>query len=92
MRSEVASQVGDLIWQPETSGSDQAAVLVRLESLAVVLAFAEERASRRSGQEVAGSAELLAAIADLRASLPPGAGSPATSNETKTETRRPAQQ
>ena len=87
MRTEVASQVGDLIWQPETSGGDQAAVLVRLESLAAVLAFAEERASRRGGREAAGSAELQAAIADLRASLSCGAGPPATSNETKTETR-----
>jgi len=55
MRTEVASQVGDLIWQPETSGGDQAAVLVRLESLAAVLAFAEERASRRGGRRRPGA-------------------------------------
>ena len=90
MRTEVASQVGDLIWQPGRSGEDPAAVLVRRDSLATVLAFAEERASRRGGREPAGSADLQAAIADLRASLPPVAAAPATSNETKTETRRPA--
>jgi hypothetical protein len=65
---------------------------VHLESLAAVLAFAEERASRRGGREAAASAEVRAAIADLRASLSCGAGPPATSNETKTETGRPAQQ
>ncbi len=41
-----------------------------------------------SGQ---GAPELQAAIADLRVSLPREAAAPATSNETKTETRRPAQ-
>jgi hypothetical protein len=73
MRTEVASQVGDLIWQPETSGSDPAAVLVRIDSLVTVLAFAREQASRRSGRNQAGSSELQAAIADLQASLPRGA-------------------
>jgi hypothetical protein len=76
MRTEVAGQVGDLIWQPETSGGDPAAVPVRIDSLTTVLAFAQERVSRLSGRDVAGSSELQAAIADLRASLPPGAAAP----------------
>ena len=85
MRTEVASQVGDLIWQPGEPGPDPAAVLVRRNSLATVLAFAQEHANRRC------SAELQAAITDLWASLPSRAAAPATSYETKTETTRPGQ-
>ncbi len=63
------------------SGGDSAAVLVHLESLATVLAFAEERAGRPGGREAARSAALLTAIADLRTPLPPRAAPQAKSNE-----------
>ena len=52
MRTEVASQVGDLIWQPGEPGPDPAAVLVRRNSLATVLAFAQEHANRRCSAEL----------------------------------------
>lgn len=43
MRSEVAGQVGELIWQPPPAGSeDPQTVRVRPESLATVLDFATE--------------------------------------------------
>jgi Phage integrase family len=86
MRTEFASQVGDLIWQPGMGTSaEPEAVLVPTDSLATVLSFAEEHAFRKTGRAAAVRADLLAAIADLRASLPHGAASAGTSNETKTE-------
>jgi Phage integrase family len=92
MRTEVASQVGDLIWRAGTSGGAGPAIVpVRSHSLAIILTFAEEHARRKAGLEVARRADLLAAIADLRASLAHAAAAPGTSNETETETRRPEQ-
>ncbi len=55
--------------------------MVRTDSLAAVIAFAEEHARRNTGQHAAGRVDLLAAIADLRASLAPGAAAPGTANE-----------
>jgi hypothetical protein len=93
MRTEVASQVGDLIWQPGTSGSTAPeAVLVRSDSLATVLTFAEEHGRLKTGRDTARQTGLLAAIADLRASLTAGASAPGTANETEIETRRPEHQ
>ncbi len=90
IRTQVANQVGDLIWQAGTSDSAQAStVLVRGDSLATVLTFAEVQAQQVSGRDASAGAELLAAIADLQASLEASAASSRTSNETKTETRRP---
>jgi hypothetical protein len=78
MRNEVASQVGDLIWQA-VPGPDQgtAMLLVRRGSLAAVLAAAEQCVTQHrfdAGQ----AAELMAAIADLRVSLPTGPDSAGT--------------
>ncbi len=91
MRNEVASQVGDLIWQaaPEP-GSASALLAVRRDSLAVVLAAAAQCVMRH-GVDAGQAAELMAAVADLRASLPTGPESPGTSNEPKTEPRRLAE-
>jgi hypothetical protein len=78
MRNEVASQVGDLIWQA-VPGPDQgtATLLVRRDSLAVVLAAAEQCVTRHK-VDASQAAELMAAIADLRVSLPTGLDSPGT--------------
>src|SRR6266536_3804832 len=91
MRSQVASQVGDLIWQA-APGPDQATAmfLVRRDSLAVVLAAAEQCVTRH-GVDEGQAAGLMAALADLRAAWPTGPESPGTSNEPKTEPRRPAE-
>jgi len=90
LRSQVASQVGELIWDSAAGNDDQAPLVVRRGSLAAVLAAAEECiAGRHGGSHPA--AELLAALADLRAALPPATAAPGTVNETKTETRRPWQ-
>ena len=90
LRSQVASQVGELIWDPPTGNDDHAALMVRRDSLATILAVAEECvAGHRGGSRP--SAELLAAIADLRAALSPATGAPGTANETKTETTRPSE-
>ncbi len=91
MRSQVASQVGDLIWQA-APGPDQATamLLVRRDSLAVVLAAAEQCVTRH-GVDEGQAAGLMAALADLRAAWPTGPESPGTSNEPKTEPRRPAE-
>jgi integrase len=90
LRSQVASQVGELIWDSAAGNDDQTPLMVRRDSLAVLLAAVEECiATHRtsSGQ----SPELLAALADLRAALPSATTAPGTANETKTETRRPSQ-
>jgi hypothetical protein len=89
IRTDVASQVGDLIWQVAGNTDEPELVLVRRESLAAVLSFTEQRASERGGRQAPGQAGLLAAIGDLRASLASGGAGSATSNETKTETRAP---
>ena len=92
MRSQVASQVGDLIWQaapgPEPA---PAMLLVRRDALAVALAAAEQGITRH-GADVGQAAELMAALADLRASLSAVQEPPRTSNEPKTEPRRPAEE
>jgi integrase len=87
MRSQVASQVGELIWESPVSGSGQAAIVVLRDSLAAVLAAAEACISHHhdSGSP---STDLLAAIADLRTALQPSAAPAEKANETKTETRR----
>ena len=88
IRTDVATQVGDLIWQATPAdAAEPEPVRVRCESLVAVLTFAEEHASEHCGRQATGRAEVLAAIGDLRASLVQGAVAPGTSNETKTETR-----
>jgi integrase len=87
MRSQVASQVGELIWESPVSGSGQAIVVSR-DSLATVLAATEACILHHgSGGR---STDLLAAIADLRTALRPPAAPAEKANETKTETRRSA--
>ena len=90
MRSQVASQLGELIWDSAAASVGQAAVTVRADALAAVLAIAEECvASHHTGAQR--SADVLAALAELRAALP-AATSPETANETKTETKEPAEE
>jgi hypothetical protein len=87
LRSQVASQVGELIWDSPTGSDDQAPLMVRRASLAAVLAAVEECIAGHHG--ITGPrTDLLAALADLRAALPPSSGPAETANETKTETRR----
>lgn len=88
MRGQVASQVGELIWESPVSGSGQAIVVSR-DSLATVLAAAEACISHHGSGGP--SADLLAALADLRAALPGSAGPAEGANETQTETRRPTE-
>jgi len=88
MRSQVASQVGDLIWNPLADPGDRAAVTVPSDSLAAVLAVAEKCVASHRGR-ARHSAQVLAALAKLRAALPDAAARSETANETKTETRRP---
>jgi len=91
LRSQVASQVGELIWDTAAGDDDQAPVMVRRGSLAAILAAVEECiAGHHGGSRPA--ADVLAALADLRAALPPETGAPGTANETKTETRRPSEE
>jgi integrase len=85
LRSQVASQVGDLIWDSATGDDDSAQVMVRRSSLAAILAAIEECiASHRVGSDP--SAEVLAALADLRGAMPPATSAAEMTNETKTET------
>lgn len=86
MRSRVASQVGDLIWDSRGGSSDQTSLMVRRCSLAVILAAVEECIASHPGTSK--RHELLGALADLRASLPLTMPTPRTPSETKTETRR----
>jgi integrase len=51
MRSQVASQVGDLIWNLSAGPGDRAAVTVPGDSLAAVLAVAEKRVARATAAE-----------------------------------------
>jgi Phage integrase family len=88
LRSQVASQVGDLIWDSATGDDDSAPIMVRRNSLAAILAAIEECiASHHVGSDP--SAEVLTALADLRGALPPATAAAEMTNETKTETRRP---
>jgi integrase len=91
MRNEVAGQVGDLIWQA-LPGTDQGAamLMVRRDSLAVVLAAAEQ-CTILHRVDTGQSAELMAAIADLRASLPTGPDSPGHEMSQKLSQRRPGE-
>ena len=88
MRSQVASQVGDLIWNLPPGPGERAAVTVPGDSLAAALAVAEKCVARHRGR-ARQNAEVLAALAELRAALPDAAPRSETANETKTETRRP---
>jgi integrase len=91
MRSQVASQVGELIWAQAVTSADQAMVTVRYDSLATVLAIAERCvASGHTGARR--STGVMAALTDLRAALPAAATPPETANETKTETKEPAEE
>ena len=68
MRSRVAGQLGDLIWDP-VAAADQAMVTVRYDSLTAVLAVAEKCVtSRHTGARR--SPAVLAALAELRAARP----------------------
>jgi integrase-like protein len=90
MRSQVASQVGDLIWNLPTGSGGRATVTVSSDSLAAVLDVAEKCVAShrvRARQK----AKVLAALAELRAVLPDAAARSETANETKTETRRPTE-
>ena len=88
LRTHVASQVGELIWDSAASGDDQTTLMVRRASLAVVLAAVEDCIAGH--RDSTGSrTDLLTALDDLRAALPPSSGLAETPNETKTETRRP---
>ena len=83
MRSQVAGQVGGLIWQAAPGpGQATAMLLVRRDSLAVVLAAAEQCVTRH-GVDAGQAAVLMAALADLRAPWPTWPESPGTSNEPK---------
>ena len=90
MRSQVASQVGDLIWNLPPGPGDRATVTVPGDSLAVALAVAENCVARHRGR-ARQNAEVLAALAELRAALPDAAARSETANETKTEARRPTE-
>lgn len=71
------------------SGRAIATLLVRPDSLVAVLAAAEQCVTKH-GVDAGQVAELMAALADLRASLQARPGSSRTSNEPKTEPRRAA--
>jgi hypothetical protein len=88
MRSQVASQVGDLIRDSPVGSSDRAEIAVHRDSLVVVLAAAEACVAQHHDSGVS-STDLLAALADLRAALPPSAAPIERANETQTEPRRP---
>jgi hypothetical protein len=80
MRSQVASQVGELIWDSPADGDDQAAIVVRRESLATVLAAIEECiAGHHGGTDQ--SPGLLAGVAELRATLSPATARRGKANE-----------
>jgi integrase len=88
MRSQVASQLGELIWDSAAANADQVTVAVRCDSLAVVLAIAENCLTSHHYDR---SPAVLAALAELRAALPAAAGHPGIANETKTETKEPTE-
>lgn len=87
MRSQVASQVGELIWDSAAGNDVQAALVVRRDSLAAVVAAVEECITGHRGS-AGTSPGLLAALAELRAALPLTAAPAERANETQTETRR----
>ena len=90
MRSQVASQVGELIWDSPGGTDDQTPLIVRRGSLAAILTAVEECIALHRGG-IGQSPDLLAAITDLRSALPPTPAAPGTANEPKTEPRRPTE-
>jgi hypothetical protein len=75
MRSQVASQVGELIWDSAAGNDDQGTLVVHRGSLAIVLAAVEEcLATHRGG--TGQRPGLLVAITDLRGALPPATAGP----------------
>jgi len=89
LRSQVARQVGDLIWDSPVGDDAQATTVVRRGSLATILAAVEACVTRhRAGRQ---RSELLAALTEIRAALLPATATPKTATETQTETRRPSQ-
>jgi hypothetical protein len=90
LRSEVASQVGQLIWDSTGSDTGQTAVMISRESLAAALAALEHCLTRHHGSTDPANG-LPAALADLRAAMSAPAAPSGASNETETETRRSSQ-
>jgi hypothetical protein len=90
LRSHVASQVGELIWDSPPDSDDRAPLIVRRGSLATILAAVEECIASHQGA-TGQSPDLLAALAELRSTMPPGPAAPETANEPKTEPRRPSE-
>jgi Phage integrase family len=89
LRSQVASQVGDLIGDSSAGDDAQATTVVRRGSLATILVAVEECVTRhRAGRQ---RSELLAALTEIHAALQSATATPKTPTETKTETRRPSQ-
>jgi Phage integrase family len=89
LRSQVASQVGDLICYSSVGDDAQATTVVRRGSLATILAAVEECVTcHRAGRQ---RSELLPALTEIRAALLPATATPKAATETKTETRRPSQ-
>jgi hypothetical protein len=92
LRSQVASQVGRLIWETpgDAEDGDQAMLVVSRRTLAIVLAAIEEcAANHREGADL--NADLMAAVAGVRAVLARVTTTPGQANETKTEPRRPGE-
>lgn len=87
LRSQVASQGGELIWDSPARHDGQTVLVVRRNSLATVLAAVEECLAGHHGG-TGPRIDLLAALADLRTALPPAPAPAETANETQTETRR----
>jgi hypothetical protein len=85
LRSQVASEVGELIWDSQTPGGSE--VVVGAEQLAVLLQAVEDCIANHPGARRPGG-DVLAAIAEIRAALPAAPESTGEANETKTETRR----
>lgn len=68
IRAEVASQVGDLIWEARTEGGGEQMVSVRRESLATILLFAEDGLGRGDLDDD-GLERLQKALIDLNTAL-----------------------
>jgi Phage integrase family len=90
LRSQVASQVGELIWDSPPGNDDQAPLIVRRSSLAAILAPIEECIASHQGG-TSQNPDLLATLAELRSAMPPETAAPGTANEPKTEPRRPSE-
>jgi hypothetical protein len=82
LRSQVASQVGELIWDSPPGNEDQAPLVVRRGSLVAILAAVEECIASHQGG-TGQSPDLLAALAELRSAMPPETAAPGTANEPK---------